>query len=160
MNQPAPLIAEPDGWPRSDGLVVLHPPRPGDAAILIAGRDEAWERWLGPENPDPCPTACILVRHEIVGWVDYDTDQGWLGPDDVNIGYNIFGPHRRKGYATGAVRLLLRFLQEHTQATRAYLVIHPDNAASLGVARSVGASPVDPVTDLSGRPNLWHVVEL
>jgi RimJ/RimL family protein N-acetyltransferase len=127
---------------------------------LIAGRDEQSQRWLGPGDAEPRPTACILLGGEIVGWVGYDTDQEWLSPGEVNIGYHVFAPHRERGYATRAVRLLLRHLQEGTGAERAHFVIEEENTASQRVTRSVGAHLVEPKARLSGRQNLWYAVEL
>lgn len=66
----------------------------------------------------------------------------------------------RHGYATRAALLLLGYLREHTDTERPYLVVEEHNTASLGVARSAGGQLVEPVTNLSGRPNLWYVVEL
>jgi hypothetical protein len=138
--------ADPDEvpWRVSDGVIELRPPRPGDAAVLITGRDEEWERWLGPGSPDPRPGACIWVGDTIVGWVDADADSGhaWLPSDAVNVGYNVFAPYRGRGYASRAVRLLVRFLGDQTGARAAHLVIDPANTASLRVARAVGATEV------------------
>jgi hypothetical protein len=57
---------------------------------------------------------------------------------EVNIGYNVFLPYRGLGYATCAVELLMRYLDESTTFDTATLLIHPDNAASLAVAAKSG----------------------
>jgi RimJ/RimL family protein N-acetyltransferase len=127
----------------------------------VAGRDTEWERWLGPGEGQPQPTALALVGAEIVGWVDYDTDRDWLGPNEVNVGYNVFAPYRRRSYATRAVRLLLGLLRDHTDHQRANLVIDVGNVASLGVARALGAQAVQSNFDEAGLlSSLRYVVEL
>lgn len=122
----------------TDGVVVLRAPRRGDAAVLVAGRDAEWERFLSGEEDDggePNPFACIVVDDEVVGWIDFDTDRAWLAPGEINLGYNVFAPHRRKGYASRSVRVLLGHLAERGEHHTATLLIHPDNEPSLALAR-------------------------
>jgi RimJ/RimL family protein N-acetyltransferase len=141
--------------------VTLRPPAPGDEQILIAGRDAEWERWLGPGSEHPRPTAVIEVDGGIVGWVDYDPEPAWLGPGEVNVGYNVFAPHRRHGYAGRAVRLLIKVLRHHTDYDRAYLLIDAENRGSLGVARALGARPVPEHAATTGLvDSLHHVVDV
>jgi RimJ/RimL family protein N-acetyltransferase len=77
--------------------------------------------------------------------VDYDGDREWLAPGEVNVGYNVFAPYRRRGYACRAVELLLAYLVESTDVTTATLSIDADNVASLGVAARTRfvATPTD-----------------
>jgi RimJ/RimL family protein N-acetyltransferase len=122
----------------TDGVVAIRSPETGDAARLIAGRDEEWRRWLGPGSDDPRPTACIVVEGDVVGWIDYDTGREWLQAGEVNVGYSIFAAHRGNGYASRALGLLLRHLAEDTVVRVATLVIDPRNEPSLAVAQRTG----------------------
>jgi RimJ/RimL family protein N-acetyltransferase len=126
----------------TDGVVDLQPPGPGDAQLLIAGRDEAFYRWLGPGTEEPLPAWCIHVGRRIVGWVDYDHDpeHDWLERGEVNVGYHVFAPDRGRGYATRALRLLLHHLAVHTDRTVASLLIDPANERSLALAARIGAA--------------------
>jgi RimJ/RimL family protein N-acetyltransferase len=122
----------------TDGVVSLRTPQPGDAARLIAGRDEEFHRWLGPGATEPNPVACIWVGDELAGWVDYDDDHDWLEPGEVNVGYHLFPAARGKGHASRAVALLLEHLARDTDHTAATLLIHPENARSLALAGRLG----------------------
>jgi len=147
-------------WPVTDGVVTLRAAERVDAPALLAGRDPEWERWLGPGDDEPRPTACIVVGGEIVGWVDFDTDHDWLGPGEVNVGYTVFAPHRRRGYARRAVLLLAAWLADNAPVDRAYLAVDAENEASLGVAGSVGAVVVARYLNAQGRPQVRHVIRV
>jgi RimJ/RimL family protein N-acetyltransferase len=130
----------PDGGEpiRTDGVVTLRAPSPGDAQLLVEGRDEEFFRWLGPGAKVPQPVACIWVGDRLVGWVDYDLEHEWLEPGQVNVGYYLFEPERGNGYASRAVELMLQHLKRDTPHTVATLVIHRNNVRSLALARRLG----------------------
>jgi RimJ/RimL family protein N-acetyltransferase len=131
-------VSEPQLEAVTDGMVTLRAPRPGDARLLVEGRDEEFFRWLGPGAETPSPVACVWVDDELVGWVDYDIEHDWLRPGEVNIGYYLFPAARGNGYASRAVELLLLHLGCATQHTVATLVIDPENERSLALARRLG----------------------
>ena len=124
----------------TDGVVTLRAPRPGDVEQLVAGRDEEFFKWFGPGATGPRPVACVWVDDRLVGWVDFDvdSDHDWLGPGEVNVGYYLFAAARGKGYASRAVELLLQHLERDTEHRVATLLIHPENARSLVLARRLG----------------------
>lgn len=124
----------------TDGVVVLRAPRPEDSERIVAERDADSFRWFGPGGGNPRPAACIWAADELVGWVDYDRDDDhdWLQPGEVNVGYCLFPAARGKGYASRAVELLLGHLARDTEHTVATLLIHPENAPSLALARRLG----------------------
>lgn len=66
---------------------------------------------------------------------------GFHGPPDasgrVEVGYEIFEPFRRRGYATEAVRALLGWASVRG-ARRFVASIGPGNAPSLAIARKLG----------------------
>lgn len=127
--------------PLTDGVVLIRPQLPPDAALIVEGRDEEFHRFLGEGDPSPSPAACIVVDEQVVGWVDYDVDQAWLQPGEVNVGYSLFPSHRGRGYASRAVSLLLQHLAVETEYGTATLLIHPDNERSLALARRLGFTP-------------------
>lgn len=135
----------------SGGLVAIRPMARDDVPLLVAGRDEVARRFLGDGDPEPCPVACIVVNRRVVGWVDYDHDREWLADDELNLGYMLFPEHRGRGYASRAVRLLLRHLAEDSPWRVATLLIHPENAPSLALAHRLGFRQVGA---LDGNPYL------
>jgi len=144
------------------GVVTLRGMRDGDAAVLIAGRDEEFHRFMGAGSDDPRPTAIIEVDGAVVGWVDHDDHDAhaWLTPNQCNIGYHVFAAHRGRGYATSAVRQLLRMLAEHARCIEATFLIDADNAPSLGVAAAVGAVERRQWVNPDGRLQIFLVVSL
>jgi RimJ/RimL family protein N-acetyltransferase len=121
----------------TDGVVTLRAPGPGDVELLVAGRDEEFFRWFGAGATGPRPVACVWLDDELVGSVDYDleAEHDWLRPGEVNVGYYLFAAARGTGYASRAVELLLEHLRLDSEHAVATLLILPENARSLAVAR-------------------------
>lgn len=126
------------GLPITDGVVTIREMQPGDAGVIVAGRDDVSRRFLGPGDPNPRPVAVIEVDRVVVGWVDHDDDRPWLAPDECNIGYHVFAEHRGHGFASRAVQLLLHHLAQDSQYSTASLLIDPGNQRSLALARRLG----------------------
>jgi RimJ/RimL family protein N-acetyltransferase len=146
--------------PISDGVVTLRAPQEGDARILVDGRDDESRRWLGAGDAEPRPAACIIVDQQIVGWIDHDADRTWLLAGEVNIGYQLFGAHRRCGFGTRAVQLLMHHLSLTQACSVATLLIDVRNERSQALAARAHFSRVD---DLDGNayfkrpvPPVWY----
>src|SRR6266566_1783841 len=59
-------------------------------------------------------------------------------PDAVEVGYSIFEPHRRRGYATEVVRALIEWASREHSIQRFIASISPENEPSLALARRLG----------------------
>ena len=62
--------------------------------------------------------------------------------DAVELGYSIFAPHRRRGYATEVARALIDWARTEHSIDRFLFSIAPDNEPSLAIARKLGFTEV------------------
>ena len=144
--------------PLGDGVLRLRPWQAADApALTAAWSDPAVARWSAPPAArsfvdarrwiDGTPAlrerglsldlvvAGIGARPEVLGEVglaSFDDEGG------AEIGYWIAAPHRGKGHATRAVRLLATWAVGHLGLHRVVAEVDPTNAASVGVVRRAG----------------------
>ena len=102
-------------------------------------------------------TFAVEVDGTYVGHVDADLANPHVATGDANVSYTMAPSHRGRGYVSRAVRLVLRFIAEHTGAREAHIVVHPDNEASLRVARAVGAEERERDVDHHGDTMVRHV---
>ncbi len=80
----------------------------------------------------------LIENGEIAGWCGLGTRQ-----DEPDLGYIIKKSLRRKGLASKASRLALRYAKEQLALERVLLYIRDDNQASLALARKLGVSSIE-----------------
>lgn len=81
----------------------------------------------------------VIVAQDgtLLGHIEFFKTVSYL--DEYELSYQVYAPeHRRKGVATEAVQLMVRYLFETKRMNRIRLVIHPDNAASRRLAEKCG----------------------
>jgi RimJ/RimL family protein N-acetyltransferase/SAM-dependent methyltransferase len=155
MTEPQPTL--------SDGTVWLTPWRPDDdVAIGDFNIDPDHRRWFDQPDPDPDPVARRAHGAEVVrrwerGWIEgigrtFALREEPNGPaigmaelqprpsGAANISYAVVPSHRRRGYATRAVRLLSTAGLTRFGYVRIELRCDTENTASRGVAESAGFS--------------------
>ena len=154
QRPPLPLPQPPLG----DGVVRLRSWQAADAPALVAAwADPAVARWSAPPAArslvdarrwiDGTPrlrerglsldlvVAGIEARPEVLGEVglaSFDDEGG------AQIGYWIAAPHRGRGHATRAVRLVASWAVRDLGLHRVVAEVDPDNRASVGVVRRAG----------------------
>lgn len=104
--------------------------------------------------------AADTATNEYVAYVDCDLANDKVPAGQANISYSAHPAHRGHGYVSGAVRLAVRFLEDHTTAAEAHILVDSENVASLWVANSVGALPTEQWTNEQGRTMIRHVLTL
>ena len=140
----------------------LEPLRPETIEALLSGDREAADRIQGRTLPeeflDPADEPFLKIqlsrmasRPEGRGWcarvIVRDEDGAVIGhcgfhgpPVDVGraeVGYTVFPPYRRQGYAVEAVEALLG-LARSEGTTVVFASVSPDNGASLAVVGKLG----------------------
>jgi RimJ/RimL family protein N-acetyltransferase len=142
----------------SDDVVVLRPLVADDVDEWMAGEDTEQIRWFN--FPGPAPRANVEraigewaeswrtggpVRH----WAICDQETGGiiggvdlrdLGDGSVNVSYVVFPAWRRRGIATRACRLALAYAGGVMECRAAVIKVRKGNAASIAVARKLGAT--------------------
>lgn len=86
-----------------------------------------------------------VIGDELVGHVGFHGPPGRNArqdPDAVELGYMIFPPFRRRGYATEAVRALIEWARTEQAINRFLFSISPHNEPSLAIARRFGFTEV------------------
>jgi RimJ/RimL family protein N-acetyltransferase len=163
-----------------DGAVTIRRRHPADVERDLEAKDEEQIRWLwlpGERERWEAMTPLEQRAHAVrglqadraafgtgpkwtftvdgpgglaSGYVDVDLANGHVPHGEANVSYSTHPADRGGGVATRAVRLVLRFLREHTATREAHILVDPANTASLGVARAVGAIEREAVSTATG----------
>jgi RimJ/RimL family protein N-acetyltransferase len=91
----------------------------------------AWRRHFGKW--------LVVLRHSKVriGWVELSKLSG-PDRDDLQIGYQFAPVHWGQGYATEAVRAVVKYAFYRTRLDRVAAIARPDNAASIRILEKLG----------------------
>jgi RimJ/RimL family protein N-acetyltransferase len=95
-----------------------------------------------------------------VAYVDADLANEGVPRGEANLSYSSHPAHRGRGHVTRALRLLLRFLADHTGAREAHIVVDARNTSSLRVATSLGARPTDRWQTPTHHTMIRHILPL
>jgi [ribosomal protein S5]-alanine N-acetyltransferase len=119
----------PDGWPDAH-----------DRRFLNLRLRQMVER---PEIQEWFVYAVVLPKGErpMIGHAGFHGPPGVnavKAPDAVEVGYSVFEPHRRRGYATEVVRALIGWASREHGIRRFIASISPENEGSLALVRRLG----------------------
>jgi [ribosomal protein S5]-alanine N-acetyltransferase len=134
-----------------DAVLEGHPEETG-VAIPDDWPDDHDRRFLElrrrqlAESPELDWRVYTVVRDgEMIGHAGFHGPPGRNArndPEAVEIGYTVFPPHRRRGYATEAARALVAWARDERGIRRFLFSISPTNEPSLAIARKLGFTEV------------------
>ena len=172
----------------TDGVVSIRRQRVEDIDAHLAGIDDAEIDWLWepgsrslweamtPEEQRARNLAYLRGVHDSFGsgpkwtfsadgadadyiaYVDCDLANNHVPAGQANVSYTCHPPYRGHGNVSRAVRLITRFLGEHTGVAEAHIIVDEQNAASLRVAHAVGAAETERFRNEHGRTMIRHVL--
>ena len=175
------LVGRVPGHVYSDGTVTIRPRRHSDLDADLAAKDIEQQRWLWTraEAAQWAQMHDVERRRHTAAWlattvdsfgrgprwafsvdsasaanvgsVEVDLDNEHTPPGDANVSYSVHPAHRGRGTASAAVRLVQRFLHDHTGVRSVWICIERGNTASERVAVNLGARVVDQVSSVDGR---------
>ena len=125
----AATLKLPDGWPDRH-----------DQGFLNFRLRQMRER---PEIQEWFVYAVVLPEGErpMIGHAGFHGPPGVnavKAPDAVEVGYSVFEPYRRRGYATEVVRALVDWASREHGIRRFVASISPENEPSLALAKRLG----------------------
>ena len=133
-------------------------------SILELSLPEGWPRCAEPGWPD-CTSVLTLRLQQLeddptvqpwllramvprgsslmAGYIGFHTAPGAAylepySPGGVELGFTVFPPFRRRGYAREATLALIEWARRYHGVSRFVMTISPDNVASQSLAKSLG----------------------
>jgi RimJ/RimL family protein N-acetyltransferase len=101
------------------------------------------------------PRRTWAIRATVTGALLGGCEARLNGDGSANVSWWIFPEHRGNGFASRAIRLMVRHAVDTLAVTRFVALIEPDNLASRGVARRAGFAELE--LDTTGdRPMIRH----
>ena len=119
----------PEGWPDEHDARFLRLRR--DQMRKDPGAQEWLVRAICHREP-----ARTMIGH--VGFHGKPGVNAAKSEDAVEVGYTIFEPYRGRGYATEAVRAVLRWARQRHGITHFVASVSPENEPSLAIVRKLG----------------------
>jgi RimJ/RimL family protein N-acetyltransferase len=101
----------------------------------------------------------LVADDTLVGTIDVQLHQPYLGERQANLAYGIYPAWRKQGLATRAVVVACEFLRRRVDVDEAVIRTEPDNPASAAVARRAGFVFSQHADDEHGRYD-WYVLPL
>jgi len=139
-------------WELSDGVVSIRSLREGDSRSSWRDATRSGNAGSGqaPGYPSPQRASWWEARSSVGSTPD--PDEAHLAVGEINLGYNVFAAHCRRGMRHVRCSSLLARLAQELRYDTGVLRVDRGNTASLGVAaRAVSPSSVDPtVSSCSG----------
>lgn len=111
----------------------------------------------------PWSLRAMLCRHSgrMLGHIGFHSTPGpdylhALAPGAVELGYTVYPPYRRQGYAAEALAAMLHWARRVHGQQRFVLSIEPDNLPSQALARRFGFAPIGSWLDpLAGEEQVF-----
>jgi RimJ/RimL family protein N-acetyltransferase len=160
--------------PLTDGIVTLVAFGEADVEAHVAGEDDEMRYWFD----QPGPSSHDGMRDVVARWArereagtrltyavrDGGANVGWVEArprgETASLSWGLYAGHRGQGYATRAVRVLVRHLFEDLGVRRVQAEVDPRNVASQRVAtrsglRKEGLQRLEPgMADRSDAPGM------
>jgi [ribosomal protein S5]-alanine N-acetyltransferase len=141
-------IAVPDYWYKEEALIRLR--------LQEINEDPTYLPWS--------VRAIILKKEkEMIGYIGFHTK-----PDDpyllnhnkhgAEIGFEVFPPYRRKGYAKEACKAIMKWAHDFSTVETFILSISPNNIASTQLANTLGFNKVgSQIDEIDGIEDIYTI---